>query len=115
MPVQQIDGFSGPGARCYGALKKISEEEAAFLEVGEDFFVGLPCRGDGESGEEIAGKTREPSLGRVEKFGIRLGGGSCEQQSLDMNGAETRGPFKALQAASDVLGGGELAATVAGQ
>ena len=115
MPVQKINGFGGPGARSDGALKKIDEEEATFLEVSQDFFVGLPCRGNGESGEEIAGEAGERSLGRVEKFGISLGGRSGEQQSLDMDGAKTRGPFKALQAAGDVLGRGELPATIARQ
>jgi len=113
--IQQIDGFGGLGARCYGTLEKIGEEQAAFLEVGKGFFVGLPCRGDGESGEEIAGEAGEWRLGRVEKFGISIRGRSGEQEGLDVNGAETRGPFEALEAAGDVVGRGKLAAAIARQ
>jgi hypothetical protein len=113
--IEQIDSFSGPGARRYGTLEKIGEQDATFLEVGKDFSAGLPCRGDGESGEEIAGEAGERSCGRVEKLGVGIGNGGGEQQSLDVDGAETRGPFEALQAASNVLGGSELAAAIARQ
>jgi hypothetical protein len=111
--VQQIDGFGGPGARRYGTLKKIGEEDATLLEVGQDFFVGLPSRGDRQSGEEIAGEACERILGRVEKLGVSIRGRRGEQKRLDVNGAETGGPFEALQAARDVLGRGKLAAAIA--
>jgi len=115
MSVQQIHGFGRSDTPRDRALEKIDEEEATLLEVGKDFFAGLPCRGDEESREKITGKAGEQSLGRVEKLGISLGGRSGEQQSLDMNGAKTRGPFEALQAACNVLGRDELAAAIARQ
>jgi hypothetical protein len=115
MAVQQIDGFCGLGARGYGALEKIGEEETTFLEVGKDFFVGLPCRGDAKSGEEIAGEAGEWRLGRVKKIGVNIGSGSGEQKGLDVDGSEARGPFEALEAAGDVLGGSKLATAVARQ
>ena len=113
MAVQQINSFGGRDARQDGTLEKIGEEEAAFLEVGEDFFGRLPCRGDGEGGEEIACEAgaRGPVL--VEKLGVTMGGGSGEQQGLDVDGAEARGRFEALQAARNVFGGGKLAAAIA--
>jgi hypothetical protein len=115
MPVYEIDDFWGFGTWRYRTLEKIREEEAAFLEVGQDFLVGLPCRGDAKSGEEIAGEAGERSLRGVEKLGISIRSGCGEQQSLNVDGTETRGPFQALQAAGDVLGRGELAAAVARQ
>jgi len=115
MPVQQIDGFWGLGAWRYRTIEKISEEEATFLEVGQDFFVGLPWSGYGESGEEITGEAGERRLGRVEKLRISIRGGSGEQESLDVDRAKACGPFQALESASNVLGGGELAAAVARQ
>ena len=115
MPVQEIDGFCGPGARCYGTLQKIGEEQATFLEVGKDFLVGLPCRGDGEGREKIAGKAGERSLGRVEKLGVSVRGRIHEEKSMDVDRAETSGPFEALESAGDVLGRGELAAAIARQ
>jgi hypothetical protein len=113
--VQQIDGFGGPGARRYGTLKKIGEEDATLLEVGQDFFVGLPSRGDRQSGQEITGEACERILGRVEKLGVSIRGRSSDQQGLDVDRAETGGPFEALQTASDMVSGGELAAAVARQ
>jgi hypothetical protein len=115
MLIQEIDGFSRLGVRFYGTLEKIGEKEAPFLEVGEDFFIALPCRGDGESGEKIAGEAGERSFGRVEKLGVGVWGGSRDEKSLDVDGAEARGPFEALQAAIYVLGRGQLAAAVARQ
>ena len=113
MAVQQIYGFGGPGAPWYGTLQEIGEEQATFLEIGKDFFGGLPFRGDGESGEEIAGEAGVRSRGRVEKLGVGIGNGSGEQQGLDVDGAEARGRFEALQAARNVFGGGKLAAAIA--
>ena len=115
MAVQQIDGFGGFGAWCHGTLEKISEKEPTFLEVGKDFFGGLRCRGDAKSREETPREAGERSLGCVKKVGVRIGSGSREQKGLDVDGAETRGPFEALQSAGDVLGGGELAAAIARQ
>jgi hypothetical protein len=93
MPVYEIDDFWGLGAWRYRTLEKIGQEEATFLKVSKNFFVGLPCRGDGESGEEIAGEAGEWNCRRVEKLRVGIGNGSGEQQSLDVDGAETRGPF----------------------
>jgi hypothetical protein len=115
MLVQKIDSFGGFGPRRYGTLKKIDEEETAFLEVSEDFFVGLPWGGDGESGEKIAREAGERTIGRVKKVGISFGRRRGEQEGLDMNGTEARSPFEAPQASSDVFGGGELAAAIAGE
>jgi hypothetical protein len=115
VPVKDIDGFGGFGVRCDGTFKQISEEEATLLDLSQDFLVGLSCRGNGQSGEKIAGETGEWSIGGIEKFGVCLWGGSREQQGLNVNGAETRGPFETLQAASDVLGRSELAAAIARQ
>ena len=115
MPVQKIDGFGGLRARRYGTLEKIGEEEAAFLEVGKDFVFGLRSGGDGESGEEIASEAAERSTWGIEKLGVGIGGRSRQQEGLDMDGAETRGPFETLKASSDVLSRGKLAAAIARQ
>src|SRR5260221_8755587 len=113
--VQHIDGFGGLHAGCKGALENIDQEQAALLEVGQNFIVGLPCRGDGERGEKISGEAGERCLRRIEKLGISVRGGSGEQQSLDMDRAETSGPFEPLQAAGDVLRRSKVAAAVARQ
>src|SRR5882724_4357471 len=113
--VQHIDGFGGLNAGCEGALENMDQEQAALLEVGQNFIVGLPCRGDGERGEKISSEAGERRLGRIEKLGISLRSRSGEQQSLDMDRAETRGPFQPLQAAGDVLRRSELAAAIARQ
>ena len=105
MPVQQIDGPGGPNVRRQWTLEKIGEEKTTFLEVREDLFFGLCGRGDGESGEEIAGKPAERAFGRIEKFGVSVWGRCSEQEGLDVDGAKSSGPFEPLQAASDVLGG----------
>ena len=115
MPVQEIDAFWGLGVWRYRTFEKIGEEKATFLEVGEDFLVGLPCGGDGQSGEKIASKAGERNLGRVEKVGISIRGRSGEEKCLDVYGTEAGGPFEALQAAGDMPSGGELAAAVARQ
>jgi len=98
----------------WGQFEEGRQNQASFLEIGEDFFGGLPCRGDAESREEISGLSRE-GFGGIEKVGVSFGSGSGKQEGLDMDGAETRGPFEALQAARDVFGGGKLSATVARQ
>jgi hypothetical protein len=113
VPVQQIDSLGGLGSRCHGALEKIGQKKAALLEVGKDFFLGLRYRGDRESGEKIAGEAGERNFGGIEKFGIRLRCRSGEHQGLDMDGTAARGPFEALEAASDVLARGQLAAAIA--
>jgi len=115
MPVQEIDSLGGLGSRGDRTLEKVCQKKATFLEVGKDFLVGLPRRGNGQSGEKIAGKAGKRSLRRIEKLGIRLRGRSGEEKGLDVYGTEPRGPFQALQAARDMLGRGELAAAVARQ
>jgi len=93
----------------------ITQDLFVYDFIGEDFFGGLPCRGDAESREESSGLSREAGFGGIEKVGVSFGSGSGKQEGLDMDGAETRGPFEALQAARDVFGGGKLSATVARQ
>jgi hypothetical protein len=115
VPVEQIDGLGGLRTRRYGALEKVGEDEAAFLEVDKDFFLRLCCHGDAKSGQKISGESGERSLWGVEKLGVGFGGGSREQESLNVDGAEARGPFEALKASSDVFGGSELAAAIARQ
>jgi len=105
-------GFVCIGARFDGAFEEGRQNQASFLEIGEDFFGGLPCRGDAESREEISGLSRE-GFGGIEKVGVSFGSGSGKQEGLDVDGAETRGPFEALQAARDVFGGGKLATAIA--
>jgi hypothetical protein len=108
-------GFVCIGVRFDGAFEEGRQNQASFLEIGEDFFGGLPCRGDAESREENSGLSREAGFGGIEKVGVSFGSGSGKQEGLDVDGAETRGPFEALQAASYVFGGGKLSATVARQ
>jgi len=108
-------GFVCIGARFDGAFEEGRQNQASFLEIGEDFFGGLPCRGDAESREESSGLSREAGFGGIEKVGVSFGSGSGKQEGLDVDGAETRGPLEALQAASYVFGGGKLSATIARQ
>ena len=115
MPVQQIDCLGGLRVRCYGTLQKVGEEKTALLEVSEDLFLGLCGRGDGKSGEKIAGEAAERALRSIEEFGVSIWSRSSEQEGLNMDGTKTRGPFEAQQAASNVLGRGELAAAIARQ
>ena len=96
-------------------FKERGEDEAALLEVAKDFLGRLPFRRDAESRKENIGLTGEAGIGSVEKLGISFRGRGSEEKCLDVDWAETGGPFKALQAASDVLGRSELAAAIAGQ
>jgi hypothetical protein len=108
-------GFVGVSARFGRAFEEVGEDEAALLEFGKDFFGGSPCRGDAKSAEENAGWASKARVGGIQKVCVSFGSGSGEQEGLDVDGAETRGPFEALQAASDMLGGSELSAAIARQ
>jgi len=115
MAVYDIDGFGRFGARFDRAFEEVGENETSLLEVGEHFFGGLPRRGDAECSEKIGGLASECGVEGVQKVGVSIGSGSGKQQGLDVDRAETRGPFEPLQPAREVLGGGELAAAIARQ
>jgi len=106
MAFEDFAKFGGVGAGFDGTFEERGEQQAALLELGENFYGGLSCCGDGESGEDNAGLASEVAFGRVEKIGVGFRCSGYEQQGLDVDGAETGGPFEALEAARDVLGGG---------
>jgi hypothetical protein len=60
-------GFVCIGVRFNGAFEEGRQNQASFLEIGEDLFRGLPCRIDTKSREKHAGRARERVIGRVEK------------------------------------------------
>ena len=115
MTVHHIDGFGGLGARFDRAFEEVGQEEATLLEVGKHFFRRFPCRGDAKSGEKNARGAGKVRVRGIQKVGVSFGSGRGEQKGLDVNGAETRGPFEALQAARDVLDRGKLSAAIARQ
>jgi hypothetical protein len=74
--LQEGLSFVGVGARLKGAFEERGENETTLLETGEDFFGGLPCRGDTESREERSGLSPEGGFGRIQKVGVSFGSGS---------------------------------------
>jgi len=62
--------------------------------------------------ENFPSLALEAACGRIEEIGIINRGGAAEKKSLDVDGAIARGAFKPLEATGEVLGRGELPATV---
>lgn len=93
----------------------MGEQEAEFLEFGEDAFAGLPFRGELHSSENGAGLTIKRRSGGIEKSRVRMGGNAAKQKGLDVDWAKTGGPGETLEATGDVGRVSQLAATVTGE
>ena len=115
MPLKESVDFGGREPAFQRAIENVDQQEAPFLEFGEDFVARLPFRGDLEGLEELAGFAGKWSAFCI-KIGALLGGhDGAEEDSLDVDGSIPGGPFEALQAASDMCGRGELPAAVTGE
>jgi hypothetical protein len=62
--------------------------------------------------ENFLSLALEMARRRIEEIGIINRGSVAEKKSLDVDGAIARGAFKPLEATGEMLGRGELPATV---
>lgn len=98
-----------------GAFEDVCEEQAEFLEFGEEGFRGLPFRGKPDGIEDYGGFAAELRAGRIEEVGVLGGCDAGEKKSLDVERAEARGASEAIEATGDVSRICELAAAVTGE
>lgn len=104
-----------------GTFQRVSEEEAAALELRETSFFTLPFpRGDAHAGEQLveqdagqAGARGAVLRGMVEVVFEERRRGFSQEEERNMDGAEAAGELEAAQARSDVLIRGGHAAAVA--
>jgi len=96
-----------------GALEEVSQHQAALLKLGENCVRGLPLGGKLHGFENLASLTLETAFSRVQEIGIIHRANAAEKQSPDVDRAIARGAFKPMEATGDVLGRGDLPATVA--
>src|SRR5215472_7906705 len=101
--------------RIYRTFQNLGKNKAALLDFGEDFPHRFGFRCQRKRLKDLAGHSRKCRLRMVEKFIIRFRSCRRQQESLHVNGPESRGPFKALEPASKVLRRGQLAAAVAAE
>lgn len=113
--LKQGVGFGIGDVIVEGTFQDVGEHQAEFLEFGEYGFVRLPFRTEWNGLENGASFAFEGRLRRIKKIGIEFGSDRTEDERLDVNRAEARGPSEALEATRDVGGVGELAAAVARQ
>jgi len=98
-------------ARLDGALEEVSQHQAALLELRQN--VGrFPFGGKLHGIEKLASFAFETAFGRVEEIGIISGGDVAKKKGLNVERTIARGAFKPVEAASDMLGGGKLPATI---
>jgi len=62
--------------------------------------------------EKLASLAFETAFGRVQEIGIINRGDISKKKGLNVKGTITRGAFKPMEAASDMLAGSKLPATI---
>jgi hypothetical protein len=112
---EESESLRGGGAVLQGAFENVDEHETEFLEFDEDGFRGVPFRSDLHGAKNPGGLALEEGVGGIEKIGVEGRGDSGEEERVDVERAKAGGPGKALEAAGDVGGVGELAAAVTGE
>jgi hypothetical protein len=82
------------------------------LKLRENGVRGLPFPRNLHGFEKFLSLALETAFGRIEKIGIINGGNVAEKKSLDVDRAIARGALKPMEATGEVLGRGDLPATV---
>jgi hypothetical protein len=82
------------------------------LKFRENRVRGLPFSRKLHGFEKSLSLALEAACGRIEEIGIINRGRVAEKKGLDVDRAIARGAFKPLEATGEVLGRGELPATV---
>jgi hypothetical protein len=112
MPLQNLQNLRIIEARLDGALEEVSQHQAALLKLRQDSVGRLPLGGKLHGIEKLASFALETTFGRVEEIGIIHRGDVAKKKGLNVKGTIARGAFQPVQAASDMLGGGKLPATI---
>ena len=99
-------------ARLDGALEEVGQHQAALLKLRQNSIGRLPFGGKLNGIEKPASFAFKTAFGRVQEVGIINRGDAAKKKGLNVKRTIARGAFKAVETASDMLGGGKLPATI---
>jgi len=112
MRLQNLRNLRLIEARLDGALEEVRQHQAALLKLRQNSVGRLPIGGKLHGIEKLASLAFETAFGRVEEIGFINRGDVAKKKGLNVKGTIARGAFKPVEAASDMLGGGKLPATI---